>query len=749
MDVAVTLVFAVLAGAGTALSPCVLPVLPVALAAGATGGRRRPLGVAVGLAGTFAAAAVLLTRALDALGLPGDLARGVADRGAGGVRPELLVPPLGAAVEARLSRLVRRGPPRPRGRLPLRARPRRLARARVRAVRRPDPGRGGRPGRRRVGGARADRLRLRRGGRGRAVRGDGRAGGALVRALVTAHRAPAAGARGADARRRAAARRGRWTATSSPRSPTTSPRRWSTPPAGSRRRRRSTGRWPACAAPGAPTCRPGDLPDAGPAPEFTGTGRWLNTPGGRPLTLAALRGRVVLIDFWTYTCINCLRTLSNLRAWDARYRAAGLTVVGVHTPEFAFERSAANVADAVRGNDLRYPVVQDNAYGTWHAWRTSTGRPSTSSTPAGACATGTSARAGRRRRRRRSARCSPRRAARRGTRSRRIARSSGPRPASPRPRPTWAGARAQLRQSRPAAARRPELRHRPAAARPGRVRLPGRVGARARARRRAAGAPPSTADVGARRVFLVLSSPGRPRRARVLVDGRPVPDALAGPDVRDGVAVIRAPAALPPARLRAGGAPPDRDRARARPGGLRLHLRLSAAAGFYAAAVDTIDELLANNRAFAAALPDDAPRRPAAPAPGRRDVHGLAPERVRRARAPRRRGAHPAQRRRGDHRRRDPLARGLPAPPGHARGDAHPPHGLRHAGADRRRLPRRAPGGHAASRRRSRSSRSPTSTPTCASPILRVRRSPFLLHHDTVRGFVYDVDTHKLREVQV
>ena len=82
----------------------------------------------------------------------------------------------------------------------------------------------------------------------------------------------------------------------------------------------------------------------GPAPEFTGTQRWFNTPGGRPLTLRSLRGRVVLVDFWTYTCINCLRTLPYLRAWDARYRRAGLTIVGVHTPEFPFERDAGNVA---------------------------------------------------------------------------------------------------------------------------------------------------------------------------------------------------------------------------------------------------------------------------------------------------------------------------------------------------------------------------------------------------------------------
>src|SRR5262249_35815839 len=77
--------------------------------------------------------------------------------------------------------------------------------------------------------------------------------------------------------------------------------------------------------------------DLGPAPDFTGNERWFNTPGDKPLTLAGLRGRVVLVDFWTYTCINCIRTLPETKALDARYRSAGLTIVGVHTPEFSFE----------------------------------------------------------------------------------------------------------------------------------------------------------------------------------------------------------------------------------------------------------------------------------------------------------------------------------------------------------------------------------------------------------------------------
>jgi len=110
------------------------------------------------------------------------------------------------------------------------------------------------------------------------------------------------------------------------------------------------------------------LHDLGPAPEFTETQDWFNTPAMRPLSLSTLHGHVVLVDFWTYTCINCIRTLPYLKAWDASYRRDGLTIVGVETPEFAFEHDAANVANAIRQFGLHYPVVQDNAMGTWNAY---------------------------------------------------------------------------------------------------------------------------------------------------------------------------------------------------------------------------------------------------------------------------------------------------------------------------------------------------------------------------------------------
>jgi thiol-disulfide isomerase/thioredoxin len=85
------------------------------------------------------------------------------------------------------------------------------------------------------------------------------------------------------------------------------------------------------------------LVNCGPAPNFTGITAWLNTPGGKPLSLPALRGKVVLVDFWTYSCINCQRTLPHIEAWYREYAKDGLVVVGVHTPEFAFEHVVSNV----------------------------------------------------------------------------------------------------------------------------------------------------------------------------------------------------------------------------------------------------------------------------------------------------------------------------------------------------------------------------------------------------------------------
>jgi thiol-disulfide isomerase/thioredoxin len=108
------------------------------------------------------------------------------------------------------------------------------------------------------------------------------------------------------------------------------------------------------------------LQQLGPAPDFHAISHWFNTRG--PLTMAGLRGKVVLVDFWTYSCINCLRTLPHIKDWYARYRADGLVVVGVHSPEFPFEGIPANVAAAIHQWGITYPVALDPAYGTWNAY---------------------------------------------------------------------------------------------------------------------------------------------------------------------------------------------------------------------------------------------------------------------------------------------------------------------------------------------------------------------------------------------
>lgn len=107
------------------------------------------------------------------------------------------------------------------------------------------------------------------------------------------------------------------------------------------------------------------LGDFGPAPDFRGISGWINT---KPLHIEDLKGKVVLVDFWTYSCINCLRTLPYIEKWFADYKDQGLVVVGVHTPEFEFEKDMQNVSDAVQRLGVLYPVALDNEYETWKAY---------------------------------------------------------------------------------------------------------------------------------------------------------------------------------------------------------------------------------------------------------------------------------------------------------------------------------------------------------------------------------------------
>ncbi len=127
----------------------------------------------------------------------------------------------------------------------------------------------------------------------------------------------------------------------------------------------------ACApAPGGPAPADGaagdaPYPDLGAAPELTNT-VWLNTP--QPLRLADLRGKVVLLDMWTFDCINCRNTIPYLRSWHEKYAAAGLVVIGNHFPEFGYEADLDNLRRAISELDVPYPVAQDNAGDTWQAY---------------------------------------------------------------------------------------------------------------------------------------------------------------------------------------------------------------------------------------------------------------------------------------------------------------------------------------------------------------------------------------------
>jgi cytochrome c biogenesis protein CcdA/thiol-disulfide isomerase/thioredoxin len=368
---ALLLVFAFIAGAGTAASPCVLPVLPAVLSASATGGRRRPLGIVLGLTATFTATVAGIGALAGGAGLGGDGLRTVAAVVLLAFGVALIVPRLGALAEAPFARLARFGPRSTGhgfvsglavgGALGFAYAPCAgpilaavitvgAASGRVLAVALAY-----------AAGSAVVLLALALGGRRVAerIRRAGR-GPALQRALGVVMVATAvAVAANLDVRVQTAL------ATHFP--------AIVVDPAGSLERSHAaqSGLAQLRAAPRFAThhgATPSQLPVLGTAPAFTGTQRWFNTPGGRPLTLAALRGRVVLVDFWTYTCINCLRTLPYVRGWADRYRSDGLVVVGVHTPEFGFEHDAGNVERAIRANHLHYPVVQDNAYATWNAW---------------------------------------------------------------------------------------------------------------------------------------------------------------------------------------------------------------------------------------------------------------------------------------------------------------------------------------------------------------------------------------------
>jgi len=384
------LAFSLVAGAATGLTPCVLPVLPALLAASSTGGRRRPLAIVAGLTTTMTLTVIGVASLIDGLGFGDQFLRNFAVVVLAVFGLSLLIPALGRALERPLARLSRYGP-RSSGSgiwsglgvgaalgvvcAPC-AGPILGAVISVSATQ-------GASGRLiavavafglgltvtlfaiALGGRRVV-TRIQAAGRGLALqRGlglvmvltavaltqqlDVRLSTALASDFPSFLTSPTDGLQGSGAIKAQLdnVRGGH-------------ARFDSGAPSAAQRA--------AGAAAAIPGVRTPSLPVLGRAPDFTRTQQWFNTPGGRPLKLASLRGRVVLVDFWTYTCINCIRTFPFLKSLDAKYRKDGLTIVGVHTPEFSFEHNAGNVRASIEQNGLQYPVAQDNEYGTWNAF---------------------------------------------------------------------------------------------------------------------------------------------------------------------------------------------------------------------------------------------------------------------------------------------------------------------------------------------------------------------------------------------
>ncbi len=541
------MLFGFVAGAGTALSPCVLPVLPIALSAGATGGRRRPLGIVVGLALSFTFATVALVYVISALGLPGDLLRNLAIAVLLVFGVTLMVPPWAARVEATMSRLASRagiaggggegfwsgiavgaslglvyapcaGPilagvitvsasqPFTAGRLAV-ALSYGIGSAVVLYFLM-------------LGGRRLTAPLARRGAglqvamgavmvvvalamaRDYDVRFQNEIAGSLPSFLVN----PTEGLEDTAAARSALGDvRG-------------------VEPHG-------VGAVAAAAEEGEAGDEEGaTLPVLGTAPEFIGNQGWFNTPGGEPLTMRGLRGRVVLVDFWTYSCINCLRTLPYLTAWDRNYRRDGLTIVGVHSPEFPFEKDAGNVEEAIERNGIRYPVAQDNDLATWSAYGTQYW-PSEYFIDAEGRVRYAHFGEGEYEEKERIIREllaeAGRPVAKHGSGARGVEASAGV--TTPE---TYLGAARAERFTNPTLSPGTHDFARSPAPGPNEFAYAGRW--RITLDSATAKGGSLALRFGARRVYLVLGSPDRDRRVRVLLDGKPIPPGLAGGDVRDG-----------------------------------------------------------------------------------------------------------------------------------------------------------------------------------------------------------------------
>jgi cytochrome c biogenesis protein CcdA/thiol-disulfide isomerase/thioredoxin len=353
----VLLGIAFLAGVITAVSPCVLPVLPIVLAGGASGGRRRPYAIVAGLVTMFVVSILFATYILHKLGLPEDLLRNVSIALLFAVAVTLLVPQVGLLVERGLAPFSRRGTGDLGGGFllgcalgfafvpcggPI------LAYVTAQSA---SLDFGFRPVALAVAyalGASLVLLAIAIGGQ--RVAKPLRARVVQLRAALGVIVAAAALALVFNADTKLQTALPNWTNFLQKHTENTAYARGKLFQQAARTPKQTAQR---------------DLPDYGPAPSLASDGHWFNSP---PLTMQKLRGKVVLIDFWTYSCINCLRTLPQLEAWDAHYRKDGLVIVGVHTPEFAFEHVASNVAGAIKRLGVRYPVVQDNDFNVWNAY---------------------------------------------------------------------------------------------------------------------------------------------------------------------------------------------------------------------------------------------------------------------------------------------------------------------------------------------------------------------------------------------
>lgn len=345
-----------LAGVVTAVSPCVLPVLPIVFAGGASGGRRRPLAIVAGVVVAFTASLLVITWILRALGLPQDLLRNIAIALLFVAAAMLIFPPLGLLIERPLTRLSRR----PSGDLgggfllglslglvfvPCGGVIQGYIATQAASV--------GELGAKQVGitiayalGAALPMLAIAYGGRAaasglRSFRAHARA----IRVALGIVIAASAFLIVFHVDRTLQTKIGDYTASLQQAEKSCYARER----LGYRCNRETS-----------------ELADLGTAPEFGGISDWFNS---KPLSLKELRGKVVLVDFWTYSCINCLRTLPHLRAWWNDYRRAGLVIVGVHTPEFAFESVPSNVRAATKQLHVGWPVALDPKYETWNAYR--------------------------------------------------------------------------------------------------------------------------------------------------------------------------------------------------------------------------------------------------------------------------------------------------------------------------------------------------------------------------------------------